>query len=255
MSIDTSEAALRAEIILHEDRLTGALTTRPDTRTLLLLRQALTDRAELTALREYKAAHTECTSLHCPFEDEAKRLRESVQVDAVNSAELTRLAGELAAAQTSFDQVTGELVDMMAARDAAQAAVTAWRIDAEAHASRLAAAQARVNELEDEKVSRAKMLEQSYGSGKTWCCRFHPTDWWHEVGCPHRDWTDAELRSAGYGHLLEAARPTKERIEAVLREEAIKVLPTRNGTVYVNLASPEQRSELADALARGLETP
>lgn len=27
-------------------------------------------------------------------------------------------------------------------------------------------------------------------------CRFHPTDWWHEVGCPHRDWTKEELRAA-----------------------------------------------------------
>lgn len=22
-----------------------------------------------------------------------------------------------------------------------------------------------------------------------WACRFHPTDWWHEVGCPHMEWT------------------------------------------------------------------
>jgi hypothetical protein len=30
----------------------------------------------------------------------------------------------------------------------------------------------------------------------TWNCRFHPTDWWHEVGCPHKDWTKEELWDA-----------------------------------------------------------
>ena len=30
----------------------------------------------------------------------------------------------------------------------------------------------------------------------TWHCRFHPTDWWHEVGCPHKPWTKEELQSA-----------------------------------------------------------
>jgi hypothetical protein len=28
----------------------------------------------------------------------------------------------------------------------------------------------------------------------TWNCRFHPTDWWHEVGCPHQAWTVDQLR-------------------------------------------------------------
>lgn len=27
-------------------------------------------------------------------------------------------------------------------------------------------------------------------------CRFHPTDWWHEVGCPHKAWTTDELQKA-----------------------------------------------------------
>lgn len=30
----------------------------------------------------------------------------------------------------------------------------------------------------------------------TWNCRFHPTDGWHEIGCPHQFWTADELRSA-----------------------------------------------------------
>lgn len=29
-----------------------------------------------------------------------------------------------------------------------------------------------------------------------WNCRFHPTEWWHEVGCPHKPWTPEELVNA-----------------------------------------------------------
>jgi hypothetical protein len=27
-------------------------------------------------------------------------------------------------------------------------------------------------------------------------CRFHPTDYWHEVDCPHIDWTKEQLIDA-----------------------------------------------------------
>jgi len=29
-----------------------------------------------------------------------------------------------------------------------------------------------------------------------WSCRFRPTDWWHEIGCPHKEWSAEELLSA-----------------------------------------------------------
>ena len=29
-----------------------------------------------------------------------------------------------------------------------------------------------------------------------WHCRFHPTDSFHEVGCPHMEWTVEQLREA-----------------------------------------------------------
>jgi len=29
-----------------------------------------------------------------------------------------------------------------------------------------------------------------------WNCRFHPTHWWHETGCPHMEWTVEQLLSA-----------------------------------------------------------
>ena len=29
-----------------------------------------------------------------------------------------------------------------------------------------------------------------------WHCRFHPTDWFHEIGCPHQEWTKEQLQSA-----------------------------------------------------------
>jgi hypothetical protein len=27
-------------------------------------------------------------------------------------------------------------------------------------------------------------------------CRLHPTNWWHEIGCSHKDWTKEQLKSA-----------------------------------------------------------
>ena len=29
-----------------------------------------------------------------------------------------------------------------------------------------------------------------------WACRFHPTEWFHEVGCPHMEWTKEQLQEA-----------------------------------------------------------
>jgi hypothetical protein len=48
---------------------------------------------------------------------------------------------------------------------------------------------------------------------KTFNCRFHPTDWWHEVGCPHREWTDEQLIKAG---IDPNNRPTEPEITSVL---------------------------------------
>lgn len=39
---------------------------------------------------------------------------------------------------------------------------------------------------------RLEFLEQK----PLYSCRFHPTDWWHEVGCPHRKWSVEELQGA-----------------------------------------------------------
>lgn len=30
----------------------------------------------------------------------------------------------------------------------------------------------------------------------SYSCRFHPTDWFHEVGCPHMEWTPEQLQEA-----------------------------------------------------------
>ncbi len=30
----------------------------------------------------------------------------------------------------------------------------------------------------------------------TWMCRFHPIHWMHEVGCPHKIWTNQQLIDA-----------------------------------------------------------
>jgi hypothetical protein len=39
----------------------------------------------------------------------------------------------------------------------------------------------------------------------TYNCRFHPTNWWHEVGCPHKDWSKEELQEA-----LDSAKRSQE---------------------------------------------
>lgn len=31
---------------------------------------------------------------------------------------------------------------------------------------------------------------------RTWICRFHPFHWFHEVGCPHVQWTAEQLADA-----------------------------------------------------------
>ena len=32
--------------------------------------------------------------------------------------------------------------------------------------------------------------------GRVYNCRFHPVNWWHEVGCPHMTWTAEQLADA-----------------------------------------------------------
>ena len=54
-------------------------------------------------------------------------------------------------------------------------------------------------------------MKKSYCDGKfkiaknnlKWTCRFHPTDWFHEFGCPHCEWTKEQLQEA-----LETAKAT-----------------------------------------------
>lgn len=30
----------------------------------------------------------------------------------------------------------------------------------------------------------------------SWTCRFHPHEGWHEVGCPHQEWTKEQILGA-----------------------------------------------------------
>jgi hypothetical protein len=41
------------------------------------------------------------------------------------------------------------------------------------------------------------MEEETIDNQKiTFSCRVHPTDWWHEVGCDCKSWTNEELKNA-----------------------------------------------------------
>ena len=56
-----------------------------------------------------------------------------------------------------------------------------------------------------------------------WCCRFHPTDWWHEVGCPHQEWTKEDLLSALITKKkFEEVATQKKSIRAAIQEEKHK---------------------------------
>lgn len=50
-----------------------------------------------------------------------------------------------------------------------------------------------------------------------WCCRFHPTNWWHEIGCPHQEWTKEQLLSALIG-LKQAQDSMQKRAMCFIEE-------------------------------------
>ena len=60
----------------------------------------------------------------------------------------------------------------------------------------------RVMKIEDYKVN--------------WNCRFHPTNWWHEIGCPHKDWSKEDLQRA-----LELAKKSHDYLLDVMKQEPI----------------------------------
>lgn len=45
-----------------------------------------------------------------------------------------------------------------------------------------------------------------------WGCRFHPNDWWHEIGCPHWKWTKEQL----YQALLAKKLSEQTKLEGTL---------------------------------------
>lgn len=50
---------------------------------------------------------------------------------------------------------------------------------------------------------------------ETYTCRFHPTDSWHEVGCPHDKYTLSELNTSKNGYNL-AIQKQKQRMKLFL---------------------------------------
>ena len=68
-----------------------------------------------------------------------------------------------------------------------------------------------------------------------WSCRFHPTNWWHEVGCPHQTWTKKDL----LGALVSKKQFEESKLKGTILTEDKK-------TAY------EER-DYAKAIAEGLE--
>lgn len=63
-----------------------------------------------------------------------------------------------------------------------------------------------------------EILKEIDNAGIVWYCRFHPTESFHEVGCPHQQWTVEQLTNA----LI-----SKKRFEAYMagRAEAVLAMP------------------------------
>lgn len=64
-------------------------------------------------------------------------------------------------------------------------------------------------------------------------CRFHPTDWFHEVGCPHQSWTVEQL--------IEYIRELKA-MNLVYQHELFGV-PLSGQTTYTESPAPTEKPE------------
>jgi hypothetical protein len=51
-----------------------------------------------------------------------------------------------------------------------------------------------VNILDRNEKFKTRMSEEI--EHPHWNCRFHPTDGWHETGCPHKEWSKEQLQRA-----------------------------------------------------------
>jgi hypothetical protein len=84
----------------------------------------------------------------------------------------------------------------------------------------------------------------------TWACRFHPTDWFHEVGCPHREWTKEQLVDALIAKKkfeLERARaaPVPPTIPPVEDEYAMWALAWRDYAIKLERRLAESAANAA----------
>lgn len=73
---------------------------------------------------------------------------------------------------------------------------------------------------------------------RVWICRFHPFNWWHEVGCPHMTWTPEQLADA------ERVREEGKKLSGqAISKELLKVAEIQAG-------NPMTPSPLAAFLAK-----
>ena len=59
-----------------------------------------------------------------------------------------------------------------------------------------------------------------------WACRFHPTDWFHEVGCPHCEWTKEQLQEALIAAKWRPAGADSFEVRNVVNDEMITTTTT-----------------------------
>ncbi len=60
-----------------------------------------------------------------------------------------------------------------------------------------------------------------------WICRFHPTHWFHEVGCPHMEWTHEQLLSA----VRSSKKAMRDITQPLIVDLQTKLAEARNALV------------------------
>lgn len=66
---------------------------------------------------------------------------------------------------------------------------------------------------------RRKNSESQNTKGVSWKCRFHPTDWFHEIGCPDMDWSKEQLMGALLTKKKSEVMAQNAMIEAFNKQE------------------------------------
>jgi hypothetical protein len=77
-----------------------------------------------------------------------------------------------------------------------------------------------VGKLEDQMSEESKPAAMTpEPKPLTWTCRFHPTNGWHEIGCPHVEWTKEQLQGS-----IESTKRSQPELYEIWRQDTLKLI-------------------------------